>query len=75
MQFYTRAGFVHPQAVGKRNKDFAVLAAGGLDVFSAADMQRLTNMANSAAGGDRPMFFNSLSYNAMSGAPSARGRQ
>ena len=35
VQFYIRIGFVKPQAVGKRNKGFAVLASGGLDVFSA----------------------------------------
>ena len=27
MQFYTRAGLMHPQALGKTNKDFAELAA------------------------------------------------
>ena len=48
MQFYTRAGLVHPQALGKSNKDFAELAAGGLDVFSAADMQRLTGVAQAS---------------------------
>jgi hypothetical protein len=67
MQFYMRAGLMHPQALGKTNKDFAELAAGGLDVFSAADMQRLTDVAMDAGDprtGDRPMFFNSLMYNA-----------
>ena len=46
MQFYTRAGLMHPQALGKTNKDFAELAAGGLDVFSAADKQRLESSSS-----------------------------